>query len=97
MRAEDYFNLVFGFYVQVVRLLIAGACLLLTQQFEVETPASKLDKEWLLDFFKALLAFFILINLLFLIPMTVTSGSASGRLLVVIIRVLGGSCVSLIQ
>ena len=78
-------------------MLIAGSCLLLINQFEVETPASRLDKEWLADFFKALLAFFILMNLLFLIPATITGGGSGGQLLIVIIRVFGGSCVSVSQ
>ena len=97
LRSEDYFNLVFGFYVQVIRLIIAGSCLFMISQFEVETPASVLDKEWLTDFFKALLAFFILMNLLFLIPATITGGANGGQLLIMIIRVFGGSCVSVSQ
>lgn len=88
----------FGFYVQVLRLLIVGLCLLLISHFEVETPASRLDKEWLTDFFISLMAFFILINLLFLLPALCTSGATGAQgglqLLITIIRLFGGSCVS---
>jgi hypothetical protein len=55
---------------------------------------SKLDHQWLVDFFSGLCIVFLFINLLFLLPVGLLGGEPT--LVSIVLKVFLGSCISLI-
>ena len=74
-----------------MRILIAGVLLLTVSGIDVSNPASVVEKEWCIDTLNYLIAFWIFINLIWLLPAV----AEAPQLIVVIIRLLGGSIASL--
>ena len=68
-------------------------CYTVVNLISAETPMSKLDKTWLLDFYENLGAFLVVINCIFVLPFAVEAP----QLAIIIIRVLGSTCLVLIE
>ena len=59
----------FDIKVQVIRVLVTFMLLQYVSYLKPQTPASCLDKAWLEEFFILMLAFFVFINCVFIMPL----------------------------
>ena len=88
----------FDIRVQVIRVLVMSALYIYIVNYEyfygeVKTVASRLDQEWLCEFFLLMICFFIFINCVFILAVA----SDAPQIIYVVLRVFGGTCVALIS
>lgn len=83
----------FDIKVQVIRVLVTFMLLQYVSYLKPQTPASCLDKAWLEEFFILMLAFFVFINCVFIMPLAMEAP----QLLYIIARFFGGAIVALIS
>ena len=82
-----------GFHpaVQGIRAVVILFLLIFVHSLEPLTPASKLDRIWLIEFFKLMLAFFVVINFLLCLIVAISAP----QIIVIIIRFFGSVAVAL--
>ena len=93
MTTDTMWRLGFEPCVQIVRLLVMVGLKFYVDNKVVETPASHLDQAWLSEFFTLMIAFLVSVNFIFILAFM----ADAPHIAFIVIRVLGGSCVALIN
>lgn len=70
-------------------------CIYYLSSVKVQTPISKLDRQWLIDIFTSLLFLFVFINLLFIVPLGLYFGDTA--IIALVMKIFFGACISLIS
>ena len=91
MSGETMKWITFNFKVQIIRLTVAVILLLLVKFTPVQTKASQLDKDWVIEFLQLMILFFIFVNVSFIIPMF----ADTPIVFFIILRVFAGALIAL--
>mmetsp|Transcript_33902 Transcript_33902/g.44718 ORF Transcript_33902/g.44718 Transcript_33902/m.44718 type:complete len:164 (-) Transcript_33902:102-593(-) len=91
MSTDTMWRLGFDITVQIIRIIVAALLLFFVEQVDPVTPASRLDQEWLKEFFKLMILFFIFINFMLVLG----AAADSPQVIYIILRFFGGTCATL--
>jgi len=86
MTPGTMFEVVYNIWVQIIRLIIVLIASYLIAQIKPETHMSRLDQQWLNEFFQLFIAFLLVINLIVVLPFTIEAP----KLTAVFIRIIFG-------
>ena len=91
MSGETMKWVAFNAKVQIARLVILVALLILCKNSEVKTKMSELDKAWVVELLQLLIAFFVFINVVFIAPIL----TDAPIIVFVVVRAFAGTLLAL--
>jgi hypothetical protein len=86
LEPDTMFQLAFGVWIQVIRLLVVLLAWYLIKLVKPTTHMSRLDQQWLDEFFELFTVFLLVINLIFVLPFLLEAP----KLLFVVTRLIFG-------